>query len=170
MRPQNGMMDCQNATSLSSHNHVILSSCLGKFICNYLLVIAGWVKLMYFSCFSLLLCCRFPNKQTRKQPQSTEGSIWPMFFVDGSRCFCVCGQLSCARLGNCWELELFIYTNECFYVLVFLKEKMVQSLSARWSPEEGERGRTIWTKLLSDKGSLFFQFFVGPNKTITPGQ
>lgn len=162
MRPQNGMMDCQNATSLSSHNHVILSSCLGKFICNYLLVIAGWVKLMYFSCFSLLLCCRFPNKQTRKQPQSTEGSIWPMFFVDGSRCFCVCGQLSCARLGTLLGAWAF-YLHKWVLLCPCLPQGEDGSITfSKVKSRGGREGENHLNKISVWQGFSFLPILCGP--------
>lgn len=86
-----------------------------------------------------LYCCAiFSNEQTRKQPKSTEGSIWTTFFEDGSYHLCVCSQL-------CWgdnrARAFLIYTSECFYFPVFLKEKMVQSLFSNVESGGRERGR-----------------------------
>lgn len=88
----------------------------------------------------VFLYCRviFSNKQTRKQPNSTEGSIWTPFFEDGSHHFCVCSQLC---WGDSRERALFIYTSECFYFPVFLKEKTVQSLFSNVESRGRARGR-----------------------------
>lgn len=113
----------------------------------------------------------FSNKQTRKQPRSTEGSVWTMFFIDRPHCSHVCSKLYCALLE--WlQGAHALYLHKWVLLFSCLPQGedstiMVQQCKLR---RKGRRvRRTIWTKLLSNKSSRLLCLFVGLNKINTPG-
>lgn len=114
-----------------------------------------------------------PNKPTRKQPKSTDSSIWTMFFANRSRCSCVYSKLHCALLEWLWENKLFIYTSGCFYFPDWLSQEEDGTITVQQWEVRGRRRRereAMQTKLLSYKNSLLLGPFVSLNKTSTPGQ
>lgn len=126
---------------------------------------------MYFLLFFITVPF-FSNKQTRKQPKSTEGSTWMTFFVDKSHPFCVCGELCCALLE--WRQGAHaLYLHKCVLLFPSLPQGEDGTITVQQCQVQrrGKReGRTIRTKFLSDKSSPFLCLIVSLNKTSTPGQ
>lgn len=118
---------CQCVPSLSSHSCIISLQLLsGKFIYNYILVITGWAKPMYLLFFYIAVSFSQMNKQGNNPKAQKAASGWCFLSMDR-----VGLVFAASSIVHCWndfgEHMLFIYTSECFYFPVFLKEKMAQS-------------------------------------------
>lgn len=112
-----------------------------------------WVSKTHVPLVFLYFCVIFSNKQTRKQPRSTEGSIWKMFFVDGSQLSHVCGKLCCALLE--WlrgEQALYLHKWELLFFCLPQGEDgtiIVQQSSQEKGEENSVNEAFIWQGLFS---------------------
>lgn len=116
-----------------------------------------WVSKTHVVPVFLYYSVIFSNKQTRKQPKSTEGNIWRMFFVDGLYSSCICCKLYCALLEWLqWAHAFYPHKWELLFPCLSQGEDGTITVQQSEFREKKWRERVLSTKLLSDKGSLFF--------------